>query len=207
MTPRRKRGLSSSDGPMEPVAPATKATMSSSTCSTLHVLPLPGLSEVLLLPHRDIVQGSNLGVQVWVLATYLFLTGIKRTSSMRLHRNSGITQKTAWHLAHRIRDPWNERAAGFTGPVEVDKTYPGDEEQNKLASQKTGPSGETAVVEMPNRDTNAATAQTVGRPTLPRLRHEPPRGRCTHLYGRSCGLPRPAQSRGRPPQWQAALDG
>lgn len=39
-------------------------------------------------------------------ATYLLSTGIKGTSSMKLHRNLGITQKTSRQLAHRIRETW-----------------------------------------------------------------------------------------------------
>ena len=41
------------------------------------------------------MQGSNLGAQVWGVATYLHSTGIKGTASMKLHRDLGITRKTA----------------------------------------------------------------------------------------------------------------
>lgn len=37
------------------------------------------------------------------LAVYLMNTSIKDVSSMKLHRDLGVTQKTAWYLAHRIR--------------------------------------------------------------------------------------------------------
>ncbi len=67
----------------------------------------------------------NLGAQIWVLATYLMSTGIKGVSSLKLHRDLGITQKTAWHLAHRIRETWNNKQAPFAGPAEVDETYIG----------------------------------------------------------------------------------
>lgn len=49
---------------------------------------------------------SNLGPQVWAIATYLMSTGLKGQSSMKLHRDLGVTQKTAWHLAHRTREAW-----------------------------------------------------------------------------------------------------
>ena len=42
-----------------------------------------------------VMQGSNLGVQVWGIATYLLSTESKEMSSMKLHRDLGITQKTA----------------------------------------------------------------------------------------------------------------
>lgn len=107
------------------------------------------------------------------VATDLLATGIKGTCSMKLHRDLGITQKTAWYLAHRIRETWNERASVFAGSVEVDKTYLGGKEKNKAGGKKPragcAASGKTAVVGMKDRDTNAVTAQMVAgtdRPTL-----------------------------------------
>lgn len=51
-----------------------------------------------------VMQGSDLGVQVRVIATSLLSTGIKGTSSMKLHRNVDIPQKKmAGSLAHCIR--------------------------------------------------------------------------------------------------------
>ena len=49
------------------------------------------------------IQSSNLGYQTWAIAMYLVLTSIKGVSSMRLRRDLKITQKSVWHLAHRIR--------------------------------------------------------------------------------------------------------
>ena len=54
-----------------------------------------------------VMQSSKLGCQVWALAIYLMTTGLKGTSSMKLHRDLNVTQKTAWHLAHRIRETWH----------------------------------------------------------------------------------------------------
>ena len=69
---------------------------------------------------------------------------------MKLRRDLGITQKTAWHLEHRIRQGWSELIASFFGPVEADETYIGGKEGNKHASKKLragrGAVGKTAVV-------------------------------------------------------------
>gem|GEM_PF-5301559 len=39
---------------------------------------------------------------MWLVAIYPLATSIKGVSSMKLHRDLGITQKSAWHLAHRM---------------------------------------------------------------------------------------------------------
>ena len=52
---------------------------------------------------RTVMEGSNLPLHKWALAIFLLTTNLKGVSSMKLHRDLDVTQKTAWHLAHRIR--------------------------------------------------------------------------------------------------------
>ena len=93
-----------------------------------------------------IMEDSKLSLQTWALAFYLLTTGLKGTSSMKLHRDLGITQKSAWHLAHRIRETWVKETGPFSGPVEADETFFGGKERNKHASQRQklgrGPRGQ-----------------------------------------------------------------
>ena len=122
---------------------------------------------------NTVMHSSKLGCQVWALAVYLLTTGLKGTSSMKLHRDLGITQKTAWHLAHRIRETWGLAAGKFEGPVEVDETYVGGKEPNKHESKKLkagrGPVGKTPVVGMLDRNTNQVKAEVIDRPDKPTL--------------------------------------
>ncbi|MDE2848103.1 MAG: IS1595 family transposase [Gemmatimonadota bacterium] len=110
-----------------------------------------------------ILQSSKLSFRVWVISIYLFTTGIKGTSSMKLHRDLEITYKSAWHLSHRLRKAFETETPEFAGPVEVDEAFFGGLEGNKHAKKKTHPgggvAGKTAVVGIKDQDTGQVHAE------------------------------------------------
>lgn len=115
--------------------------------------------------YGTVIQSSKLGFQVWVLALYLISTGLKGTSSLKLHRDLGVTQKTAWFLAHRIREAMKDQGFDFCGPVEADETYVGGLEENKHKDKKMkaagGPVGKAIVAGVKDRCSNRVAARVV----------------------------------------------
>ena len=115
------------------------------------------------------MQRSKIPLRKWAIAIYLCLTSLKSVSSMKLQRDIGVSQPTAWFMLHRIRQAWAvEHDDQFDGPVEVDETYFGGKRKNmskakrkELAGTGRGAVGKTAVVGIKDRDSNMVTARVV----------------------------------------------
>lgn len=118
----------------------------------------------------------------WLYAIYLDATSLKGVSSMKLHRDLGVTQKTAWFMQQRIREAFTaERGdSPFSGPVEVDETYFGGKRKNMSNAKRKimsgrGTIGKTAVAGMKDRETGEVVAMVVsdvGTETLQSFVHE-----------------------------------
>lgn len=111
------------------------------------------------------MQSSKLGYRDWLFAIYLVSTNLKGVSSMKLHRDLGITQKSAWHMAHRIRKALKSGRL-FAGPIEVDETYVGGRRRNMSMKQRSaltgrGPVAMTAVVGAKDRATKQVAAKVI----------------------------------------------
>ena len=114
-----------------------------------------------------VMQSSKIPSQKWVLAIYMMTTGIKGTSSMKIHRELGIRQSTAWFLMQRIREGFIDGRMKMAGPVEVDETFLGGKEKNKHKDKKIkgsqGGAGKTVIIGAKDRDTKRVDARTISR--------------------------------------------
>ena len=113
-----------------------------------------------------LMEASKLPLRKWAFAIYLELTSLKGVSSLKLARDIGVQQKTAWHLLHRIRAAFrSDDEPPFEGPVEFDETFVGGRERNKHAHKKLhagrGTVGKTPVAGAKDRATGKVTARVV----------------------------------------------
>ncbi len=79
------------------------------------------------------MQSSKLGFQVWAKAIFLLTAHLKGIASTKLASDLHVTQKTAWHMAMRIRETYRDNVA-------------------KRVKEGHGPVGKSAVVGMKSRD-------------------------------------------------------
>jgi transposase-like protein len=77
---------------------------------------------------KSVMESSHIKLNVWLQAFFLMASSKKGISSHQLHRDLGITYKSAWFLTHRIREAM--RAGGLMPPmgsdggiVEADETF------------------------------------------------------------------------------------
>jgi len=87
-----------------------------------------------------IFEDSHIPLATWLRAIHLLCASKKGMSAHQLHRMLGVTYKSAWFMAHRIRYAMSQEplSGKLKGTVEVDETYIGGKE-------RLGPQG------LPNR--------------------------------------------------------
>ena len=107
-----------------------------------------------------IFEGSHIPLSKWVQAFHLVCSSKKGMSALQLSRLLGITYKSAWHMAHRIRyvmrPPRGTEKLSQT--VEVDETYVGGKPSHKSKTMRK--ERKLAVVAMVQREGAARATPT-----------------------------------------------
>ncbi|MEX0704851.1 MAG: IS1595 family transposase [Planctomycetales bacterium] len=85
-----------------------------------------------------IFEDSPLGLDKWFVAVWCVTNDKNGISSYELHRALGVTQKSAWHMLHRIRLAMQD--GSFTkmeGTVEADETFVGGKAKNMHKAKRS----------------------------------------------------------------------
>jgi transposase-like protein len=106
-----------------------------------------------------VMEDSPIGLDKWLTAMWMIVNCKNGISSYEIHRDLGITQKTAWFLDHRIRLSMQDEFYGgkLSGEVEADETFIGGKSRNMHVSKRqrritgTGGKDKTAVMGMLER--------------------------------------------------------
>ena len=111
-----------------------------------------------------VFEASHVPLHIWLQAMYLVAGSKKGISSNQLHRTLGVTLKTAWFMAHRIREAMRSGdLAPMGGVVEVDETYIG--RKPNAGHPKGGVAHKMKVLSLVSRDTGEARSVVFERTT------------------------------------------
>src|SRR6266508_1112329 len=119
-----------------------------------------------------VFEDSHIPLSKWLLAIHLLAASKKGMSAHQFHRMLGITYKSAWFMAHRLRYAMStEPLAGLmAGVVEVDETDIGARNKRGTKRGRPGPdSHKTPVVALVERGSGRVRAFPMPRVTAQNL--------------------------------------
>jgi len=114
-----------------------------------------------------IFEESKLPLHIWLQAMHLMASSKKGVSAHQLHRTLEVTYKTAWFLAHRIREAMRSGDlapfGGAGGIVEVDETFIGQDPDHPVQEPRSHFrfANMNKVLSLIDRDTGAARSFVV----------------------------------------------
>ncbi|MEE9597879.1 MAG: IS1595 family transposase [Acidiferrobacterales bacterium] len=115
-----------------------------------------------------IMERSHIKLRHWIIAFHLMCSSKKGVSAHQIHRELGITYKSAWFMCHRIRYAMTQEplAGMLNGTVEVDETYVGGKSRRGIPGR--GSERKTPVVALVERDGSVRSkpVASVGATTL-----------------------------------------
>jgi transposase-like protein len=113
-----------------------------------------------------IFEDSALSLDKWLMAMWMIANCRNGVSSHEIKRTVGVTQKSAWHMLHRIRlamkdEPMHPMGSNHHNPIEVDETFIGGSPKNKHLDKRSQKEHKTIVMGMLNRQTRQVRAKVI----------------------------------------------
>jgi len=120
-----------------------------------------------------VFERSKIPLNKWVLATHIMSASKTGVSAHQLHRMLGITYKSAWFMAHRVREAMGTTSktpmGGEGEQVQSDETYFGNSSK-RAKSYKKGHSHKMKVVALVEPKSGEVRAVAVDRLDYIRIR-------------------------------------
>ena len=103
-----------------------------------------------------VFEDSPISLSKWLPAAWLLSNCKNGISSYELARAIGVTQKSAWHMLHRLREAMTQNGITLSGTIEMDETFVGGKAKNMTAKNRARKmaqpgKGKTIVVGMLER--------------------------------------------------------
>jgi transposase-like protein len=145
------------DGPVCPHCRSTNAHRMQGASHTKGALYCRDCRKKFTVTVGTIFERSHIPLHKWMLAFRLMAGSKKGMSAHQLHRSLGVTYKSAWFMAHRIREAMRVHP-NYGGPlggaqkvVEADETYVGGKARNRATR---APAPKKIVFSLVERDGN-----------------------------------------------------
>ena len=144
------------DGPVCPHCGSVEAHKLEGKASRPGVYQCNGCRQQFTVTVGSVFERSKIPLHKWMAGFHLMAASKKGMSAHQLHRMLGLTYKTAWFMAHRIREAMKDDAltpmGGPGGSVQADETYFGTKASGKekgiRGTYKRGPGNKRAVVSL-----------------------------------------------------------
>jgi len=139
------------DGPICPHCKATKCYRLKMNGGKRQVLKCAKCRKQFSVTVGTIFEDSHIPLTTWFQAMQRLCSSKKGISAHQLHRELGITYKSAWFMAHRIRHAMTNQiyTDKLTGTIEADETYIGGKRVGQGA--KAGRDAKTPVFSLVQR--------------------------------------------------------
>jgi transposase-like protein len=112
-----------------------------------------------------VFEASKVPLHKWLQALHLMVSSKKGISAHQMHRVLEVTYKTAWFMAHRIREAMRSGdlapMGGNGGIVEVDETFIGQDPAKKKSAKARGSHHKMKVLSLVDRSTGRARSMVV----------------------------------------------